>query len=151
MITSNSNLLRSFERKIAHDKAKHLRGWARVRLSHLAFLDPIRGEDKKITKQLERNLAKDGCHDEKYPIPAIIDDDVLQAALSVANVQPDSLKKSPLQHPLIKLRFPKGTTLEGLDGLHRQLAAKILPHAERWWTIELYGKGNFVTSYKAIY
>ena len=41
------------------------------------------------------------------------------------------------------MKFFKDTKLECLQGQHRALAAKqILPLAERWWTIELYGKGK---------
>jgi hypothetical protein len=152
MATSDPELLRSFEQRIADDKAAHLRGWARVHLFHLVFLDPIRQEDKKkdkkIITQLGGNIAADGCHDEKYPIPAIIDDSVLQAALNKAGIQSDSLIKAPINPP--KLRFSKDTKLECLDGRHRQLAAKqVLPPAERWWTIEFYGKGKIAVSSKA--
>lgn len=141
MAASGPELLRAFERQIADDKATHLKGWARVRISHLIFPDPIRQKDKRLIAQLKRNISAEGCHDEEHPIPAIIDDRILQIALSQAGIQAESLRNPPVNPP--KVKFFKDTKLECLEGQHRALAAKqILPSAERWWTIELYGKGK---------
>lgn len=141
MTTSNPELVRSLEQRIANDKAANLRGWARIHLSHLEFPDPIRQEDKRLAAELSRHITAEGCHDEKYPIAAIIDDGILQTALLQAGISPDSLGKASLSNPP-RLKLSKDTKLACSDGLHRKLAARqVLPPVESW-TVELYDKGE---------
>ncbi|KAH8799385.1 hypothetical protein F5884DRAFT_869304 [Xylogone sp. PMI_703] len=123
------------------DKATNFRGRAQVRISHLAFPNPIRQIDENSLAQLKKAIIADGCLHKQYRIPAVIDDQILQTALNKARIDVDAFEIISLDDPP-KLRFSKGTELECLDGQHRILAAKQIPLSEEeWWTLELYGKG----------
>ena len=128
---------------IADDKAKHFRGTARVQFDHLTFPNPIRRKDNKIVEELKRSL-EGGCDDEEHPIPAIIDDGILQSALIKSGLIADSLRRVPINSPP-KLQFSRDVQLECLHGQHRVLAAKqILRPEDRWWSVDLYGNGKLI-------
>ena len=126
--------------QIAEDKATYFRGTARVRVEHLIFPNPTRQKDYKIINELKWSL-EGGCEDEKHPIPAIIDDNILQWALAESGLNADSLRRVQVNGPP-RLQFPRDVRLECEDGQHRVLAAKqILLPEDRWWSVDLYGKG----------
>ena len=146
METSGPEVLKAFERRIAGEKAAKARGTVRVRIDHLTFPNPIRCKGDKIIEQLERTFAAEGCLDEQHGVPAVIDDHILRAALNKTGLKVENLRVISGRQPP-KLQFPENTKLECLHGQHRVLAAKkYLPPAERWWTVDLYGTGEYETT-----
>jgi hypothetical protein len=128
----------STSEEVAHDKAIHFRGKARIQFDHLTFPNPTREKDNKIIEELKRSLER-GCNDEEHPIPALIDDDILQSALTKSNLDVDSLTRVRVNGSP-KLLFSTNVRLKCLDGQHRILAAEqILRRGDRWWAVDLYG------------
>jgi len=137
-------LLASLERKFAESKALHLQGTARVRLSQLFFLDPIRPIDKKVTNSLKRAFAAEGClqHEVDYSVPAILDNISLQRALTSLMVTSESFKSTLTTKPPV-FELPTGIQLQCLHGQHRIHAAEeYLPPGDRWWLVDIYSEGE---------
>lgn len=141
-------LLASLERNFAENKALNFKGTARVRLSQLLFLDPIRPIDIKIVKALKRDFKAEGClqHEVDCSIPAIIDDVSLTSALATFNVSAGSFKATSTSHPA-KFELPSNLQLKCLHGQHRIIAAtEYLPSGDRWWLVDIYGEGQYWNS-----
>jgi len=142
-------LLASLERKFAESKARHLYGTARVRLSQLIFLDPIRPIDIKITTSIKRAFKAEGClqHEADYSVPAILNHTCLQSALATLAVSLEGFKAALTAKPLI-FELPSNLQLQCLHGLHRTHAAtEYLPPGDRWWLVDIYSEGQFINPF----
>ena len=136
-------LLASLEQRFAEDKTLHFKGTARVGLSQLQFLDPIRPIDVKIVKTLKRNFRAGGClqHEAGFSIPAIIDDTSLSSALTKLHLSAESFKASSAIHPA-GFTLPSNLQLDCLHGQHRiRAATEFLPSGDRWWLVDIYKEG----------
>lgn len=141
-------LLASLEQEFAESKIHHLKGTARVRLSQLQFLNPIRPVDLKIVNALKRDFKAEGClqHEVGFSVPALIDNASLSSALAVLGISAESFKATSAINPA-EIEFPNNVKLDCLHGQHRIIAAaEFLPLGDRWWLVDIYGEGQYVQS-----
>ena len=149
MAICGPELMAAFENQVADDKAMSFRGTARIRFEHLTFPSPIRLFNKRIVASLKRDFAVAGClkHELDYRIPAIIDDQILEAALGILGMDKDTFRAYSSHHPR-ELKLDHGVRLECLHGRHRIVAAaESLLSPDQWWTVDLYGTGLAISVY----
>ncbi|KIM93529.1 hypothetical protein OIDMADRAFT_35637 [Oidiodendron maius Zn] len=137
-------LLASLEQRFADSKIAHLRGTARVRLSQLQFMNPIRPVDLKIVNALKRDFKAEGClqHEVDFSVPALIDEASLSSALAMLHISTETFKATSALNPA-EFELPGNLQLDCLHGQHRILAAaEFLPPGDRWWLVDIYGDGQ---------
>ncbi|KAI9772442.1 MAG: hypothetical protein M1840_000645 [Geoglossum simile] len=132
------------ERKLAKDRGKYFRGTARIRLERLHFGNQCPRElNKKIVEKLKDKFETEGCLrlEPKHHIPAIIDQQILDAAIKISpNVSLHTLLDTLGDLPP-ELKIPPNCSLECLHGRHRiQAGREILQPKDKWWTVDLYLK-----------
>lgn len=135
------------ERRLASELSTKFRGTASVEIEILDFpFKKLRQEDEKNTKRLEELFKKQkSCRDWEVfnHIPAVIEQDQLDAALARSGISPEALLEARDGH--LKLNFPAGFRLSCFRGQHRALAAAaedVLPPGSRRWTVDLYLSGK---------
>jgi len=137
--------IREEESRIEAEKRIKYKGTARIRLKWLHFQwNRPRELDGKNVERLKADFRKD-CRrlDELNHIPAVIDQQSLDAAEALSGVSARQLGKYPRGgNP--ELVFPAGYQVECLHGRHRIQAAKEL--GLEWWTVDLYLAGRLVLS-----
>lgn len=141
-------LLASLEQNFAESKILNLTGTARVRLSQLLFLNPIRPIDRKIIDALKRDFKAEGClqHEIDCSVPAIISDASRTLALEALNVSAERFKATSRNRPA-EFELPSNVQLQCLHGQHRIVAAtEYLPSGDRWWLVDIYGEGEEINS-----
>jgi hypothetical protein len=127
------------------------KGTARINLDVLYFRrEQLCKSDKKHVEELEHCFEKEGCH--RLPlrnhVAAIINASALDAAMRRSGVSVLTNTEVPY-HELV---FPEGFQLECLNGLHRILAGrKFLSPRDKWWAVDLYLSGMWISSYKKRY
>ena len=141
MSTSQENMQTHVqaEELLEAEKQVKYRGTARVRLERLLFKES-RELDRKNVERLKANFRKD-CRrlDTRNHIPALIDQQLLDAAIRASEISAEMLMSNP-RFP--ELNFPAGYYLECLHGRHRIQAGKeTLPGRDQWWTVDLYLTG----------
>ncbi len=137
--------IREEESKIEIEKRIKYKGTARIRLKWLHFQwNRPRELDGKNVERLKAVFQKD-CRrlDEHNHIPAVIDQQSLDAAEELSGVPARQLGKYP-QGGYPELVFPAGYQVECLHGRHRIQAAKEL--GLEWWTVDLYLAGGLILS-----
>ena len=133
------------ERRLAAELSAKFRGTASVNITMLDFpFKKLRDEDEKNTERLEKLFKKQrSCRDWEVfnHIPAVIEQDQLNAALARSGISPEALLEARDGH--LELDFPTGFRLRCFRGRHRALAAKDhLPLGARRWTVDLYLSGK---------
>jgi hypothetical protein len=141
------------ERKLAEDRGTYFRGTARVRLQCLHFGDQCSRElDRKIVQSLKDTFKIEGCLrlEPRHHIPALIDQQTLELAIkSSPGVSAAALLDNPKELPP-ELKIALNCSLECLHGRHRLQAAKeILPPKDKWWTVDLYLAGMYISQHLA--
>jgi hypothetical protein len=130
------------ERRLAEELSAKFRGTASVNIAVLDFpFEKIRDEDDKNIERLEKLFKKQkSCRDWDVfnHIPAVIQQDQLDAALERSNISSKALLDARDGH--LQLEFPSGFLLSCLRGQHRALAAKVSRGSPRW-TVDLYDSG----------
>jgi hypothetical protein len=130
------------ERRLAEELSAKFRGTASVDIAVLNFpFKKLRDEDEKNTERLEKLFKKQkGCRDWDVfnHIPAVIQQDQLDAAMERSNVSSEALLEARDGH--LQLEFTAGFLLSCLRGQHRALAAKASRGITRW-TVDLYDSG----------
>ncbi|KAH8727397.1 hypothetical protein GQ44DRAFT_584583, partial [Phaeosphaeriaceae sp. PMI808] len=126
------------ERRLAEELSTKFRGTASVNIAVLDFpFKKLRDEDEKNIERLEKLFKKQkGCRDWDVfnHIPAVIQQDQLDAALERSNISSEALLEARNGH--LQLDFPNGFLLSCLRGQHRALAAKASRGTR--WTVDLY-------------
>ena len=126
-------------------RAKFL-GTALIDLDRLEFIRaPGRKHLEQEKKWLISVFQNDGCHPllGEHHIPATIEHDILQTALSNSNASSDELLSEQAAH-WPKLTLPDDLNLACLQGRLRVEAAKSFqPLERRWWAVDLYRSGQF--------
>lgn len=132
------------ELRVQAEKKVKFRGTACIRLEWLYFPgNQPRELKRKNVERLKSNFRKK-C--DRLPIknhiPALIEQQHLDAAIHASGILPANLLSNPnVGYP--ELVFPTGYQLECLHGRHRIQAAKeVLPLREKWWTVDLYLAGK---------
>lgn len=118
-------------------------GAAKVNINQIQFDPPLpRDIDPKNLDQLREVFHKNRCRrlDIDNHVPTTVSQQDLTDALQKANIPQQSLlTNDPHQFP--QLRFAVGQ-LWALHGCHHvQAGVKVLPPADRWWTVDLYLDG----------
>jgi len=126
-------------------RAKFL-GTALIDLDRLEFIRaPGRKDLEQEKKWLISVFQNDGCDPlfVEHHIPAIIEHDILQVALSNSNASSDGLlSEQAARWP--KLTLPNDVNLACLQGrLRVEVAKSFLPLERRWWAVDLYRSGQF--------
>ncbi|KAH8744248.1 hypothetical protein F5883DRAFT_661988, partial [Diaporthe sp. PMI_573] len=120
-------------------------GTVRVRFANLRFGDlRPRDANKKAVVKLRDAFAYEGCLqlEPKNHVPAIISQANLDLAIQATPGATDASILGGYKKLPSELRFPDGVVIECLQGLHRdEVAKKILPRRDWWWTIDLYLEG----------
>lgn len=119
----------------------YFKGVARVQLSALDFNRALSSQrhrplSEKIVARLVDVLRREGCRrdNEANFVDAVVEDDVLQAALAKVGLTDVSLESCLEDQPIIPLH-----DLQCLHGLHRIAAARlVLDQNDQWWTVRLY-------------
>lgn len=136
-------ILSALEQKISKDKLSKYKGTARISLEHLHFPHPCRQVDYRIIYQLKRDFEGEGCikDDPNNRVPAVIDDEILNAGLEKLQISIDTFTATSKNKPPL-LQLGRDVRLECLHGKHRILAAKdFLDVPDRWWMVDLYSTG----------
>lgn len=133
------------EREIFDDKSANYRGAARISLANLdlEFPDRKRTLDDTNVDRLVRNFELEGCLrlEPEHYVPALIDDEILSAALRESGLEQAALL-SFSEPP--ELLLPDGLKLRALEGQHRLLAgSRFLLPGERDWVVQLYSAGSW--------
>jgi len=118
------------ENRLAAERSSKYWGTASVLIDLLDFPNE---EDEENIDRLAELFAKD-CRvlNPFHHIPAKIDKQQLQDALSLSDLTPEQLRAIPdPQEGYPKLNFPAGFRLQCNRGLHRAAAARRI-HMERW-------------------
>jgi hypothetical protein len=125
------------DRRNRKEARRKYRGTARVRLEYLYHRNP---PNAKNVGYLESVLKLAGPHHEANPLPALVDQAHLDAALKKAGINAADLLKSKTN--LTELEFPDGYSVEVLQGADVIQAAKESLHpSTKWWTVQLYSPG----------
>lgn len=135
----------TIEQRVSKDKLAKYRGTAIVSISHLHFPHPCRQVDRKVVQQLKRDFEGEGCIKDipKNPVPAIIDEPTLQAALKKLATSAEAFRAASNDDPP-RLHFASGVKFECLHGQHRILAAKeFFEPPQRSWVIDFYSTGQY--------
>ncbi len=128
------------------NKSSSFRGSAKIHLKHLLFEEP---KDVSLSLHLDpKNVARlikifelEGCLrlEEEHRVPAIINDAILQEAISSSSLTNAELLTTGVPP---ELQLPQSTRLNCLHGRHRIAAAQqILLPGNKWWTVDLYTEG----------
>ncbi len=132
------------------NRSSSFRGSARIHLKHLLFEEP---KGMSLTLHLDpKNVARlvkvfelEGCLrlEEEHRVPAIINEAILQEALSSSSLTNADLLTTGVPPELQLSQF---TRLNCLHGKHRIAAAQqtLLP-GNKWWTVDLYSEGLSVS------
>ncbi|OBT79449.1 hypothetical protein VF21_02102 [Pseudogymnoascus sp. 05NY08] len=118
------------------------KGTARISLDVLFFRqDQPREYSQRQADFLVDCFQKEGCH--RVPlcnhVPAIIDQESLDAALQRLGGTADDLLTNDEEPNYPLLEFPTGFHLECLHGRHRIEAGREFLHpGDDWWTVDLY-------------
>ncbi|KAG0124878.1 hypothetical protein HOY82DRAFT_493588 [Tuber indicum] len=130
------------EREIMREHQDRFKGSARLSIMSLQFPEGrSRAIDQRNIDRLVDIYRAQGClrRDSEHRIPALINSNVLTAALEASGVLPQMLVASGDDPPV--LQFPDHS-IECLHGRHRVLAAtKYFEPDSRWWVVDLYDKG----------
>lgn len=126
-------------------RAKFL-GTALIDLDRLEFVRaPGRKDLEREKKWLVSVFQNDGCDQllVENHIPAIIEHDILQVALSNSNASSEELlSEQAARWP--KLTLPNDLNITCLQGrLRVEVAKSFLPLERRWWAVDLYRSGQF--------
>lgn len=128
----------------------YFKGFACVELRHLT-LDPMKHIEAHKISGATKSFEKLGCrHNEiEHCVPIIIDQTVLDTALSEAHLSPSALFNVGETCP--RLRFPKIKNFAVLYGDHRLRAAKeFLPADSRFWTVALFDPGSYIAPHQML-
>jgi hypothetical protein len=130
------------ERKLAAERKIKYKGTASIRTEVLDF--PNEELDTENTKRLGQFFRDvNGCSrlDPLDHIPALIDQNHLNAALAASGITAEQLLVSP-RETYLSLEFPPGFQLNCLRGRDQvQAGVKILPPGDKRWTVDLYLAG----------
>lgn len=130
------------------NRSSSFRGSARIHLKHLLFEEPKGVSlslhlDSKNVARLVKVFELEGCLrlEEEHRVPAVINEAILQEALSSSSLTNADLLTTGVPP---ELQLPQFTRLNCLHGRHRIAAAQqtLLP-GNKWWTVDLYTEGPF--------
>ena len=126
------------ERIIAVERSAKCWGTASVNIDVLEF--PNETDEENVDKLAALFTSDFRGLNPRYHIPAKIDKDHLDAALTLSGLTIQELKASPdPEKGYPELRFPPSFRLKCFAGLHRaKAAAEVLPPGARRWSIDLY-------------
>lgn len=141
------------ERRLEGERELKFKGTARISLDVLHFKqDQPRELNSKHVEYLKECFQKEGCRRLQLSrhIPAIIDQQCLDATMRKSGVSAHQLLNRPSETPdYPQLLFPGDFQLECLHGRHRIQAAKeVLSTWDKWWTVDLYLSGKIRASKK---
>lgn len=132
------------EFRLETQKKVKYKGTARIKLEWLHFHEiELRDLDIKNVERLKSVFRKE-CRrlDINHHIPALIDQQQLDASILASGVLPATLLSYP-PNSYPELVFPAGYQLNCLHGRHRIQAGKeVLPRGDKWWTVDLYLAGK---------
>lgn len=130
------------ERQLAAEQQIKYQGTAIVELEHISF-DPLIDQevDQRNVERLSKIFLQNGCQrlNVRNHVTATIPRRFLDRVRHAAGLTLDQLRSLRQSPP--RLDF-SGTEVKCLHGKHRlKAAAEVLPHSDRWWTVDLYLDG----------
>lgn len=136
-------------RRIEEERRTKYCGTASLRLTSLRYRDPARDGStctpSSGVEAIKRIFRQEhGCRKEdiRHHVKALIDPQVLEAAMTRASISVERLVGDTLPYP--ELELPLGVTVECVEGHDRLAAAdKVLQGSKKRWVVDLYLNGAF--------